>query len=159
MESQKGGGFKGVRGYSMNLFHFCCPSIVVFKVEADAFIFVVGVDGICALWLSRSPVLLADLLCLVHPAASANVLTIAAYPFGSGSNMGEPYPSAIIQHGNDLLSASPCVVGPCRWSVFVEVHPSFGGSLLGTFAHPLAPLLALVGWRVSFHKSARLLVV
>jgi hypothetical protein len=102
---------------------------------------------------------LADLLCLVHSAASANVLTIAAYPFGSGSDMGKPYPSSIIQHGNDLLSASPCVVGSCRWSVFVEVCPSFGGSLLGTFAHPLAPLFAFVGWRVPFHKSARLLVV
>ena len=119
----------------------------------------VGVDGACAFWLSRSPVVLADLLCLVHSAASANVLTIAAYPFGSGSKIGKPYPPAIIQHGNDLLSASPCVVGACRWSVFVEVYPSFGGSLLGSFAHPLAPLLALVGWRVSFHKSSRLLVV
>jgi hypothetical protein len=102
---------------------------------------------------------LADLLCLVHPAASANVLTIAAYPFGSGTNVGKPYPSVIIQHGNDLLSASPCVVGACRWSVFVEVCPSFGGSLLGTFAHPLAPLLALVGWRVPFQKLPVPLVV
>ena len=119
----------------------------------------VGIDKACAFWLSRSPVVLADAAGLVGSAASAYVLTIAAYPFGSGTKVWEPYPSAIIQDGNDLLSASPCVVGACRRSVFVEVCPSFGGSLLGTFAHPLAPLLALVGWRVSFQKLPVPLVV
>jgi hypothetical protein len=95
--------------------------------------------------------MLANFLCLIHPATPSDVLTTTAYPLSSGTDVGEQQPRTIIHYRYHLLAATVCGVGSAVLiAMYVEVLPTLHGSLLGSFAHVVAPLLALVGRNVTF---------
>ena len=67
-------------------------------------------------------------------------------------------PTAIIHDRYHLLAATSCRVGSRLRSVADDVLPSLHGSLHGSFAHVVAPLLALVGRNVTFEELSVLLI-
>jgi hypothetical protein len=71
----------------------------------------VGVHTAGTFGLSLSPIMLANFLCLIHPATPSDVLTATAYPFGSVANVGEVKPTAIVCDCYHLLAATVCGVG------------------------------------------------
>ena len=140
--------------------YLCSPNIIALEVPTDALIAMVGVDTTCTLWLSLSPIVLAYLLRFIVPTTTANVLTIAiAEPLSRCTNIGEYEPTTIIEHGHNLLTTSACRVwSPILVSMQVEILPTFGATLLSTFAHVVAPLLALVRRDMTFEELPVLLV-
>ena len=141
------------------------PYVVALEVEADAHILVVGVHTAGSFRLPRSPIVLANFLCLIATATATDILTIASdtqtvlQPLGCCSDIAEVIPTTIICDRYHLLAATSCGVGPAVLvAVLVEVLPSLHGSLHGSFAHVVAPFLALVGRNVTFEESPVLLI-
>lgn len=135
--------------------YHCCPLAVVFKVEADAHVLMVGVH-----FGGGSPVCVVERsLRMVQPAAAAYVLAFASAPLGSGIEIGEVAEVAIVGDGNHRLAAASGVVWPSVLvAVQVKVSPAFGSSSLCLLTHIVAPLLALIGGNVTFEKSPVLFV-
>ena len=101
----------------------------------------VGVDG------SR---LLVDVTRPVALTTATDILTTTAYPFASGSDVGQYAPRPIITDSHDGDTTTASVIWSCLWSVADDVLPSLHGSLHGSFTHVVAPPLSLVVWSVTF---------
>ena len=121
------------------------PNAIGFPIESHAHISVVGVD------FSRVSI---DVPLLVQPTTSADVLAAAADPFCCWLHESETTKFPVVGHGDNLLFRSPSIWIAFR-SVLVEVLPSLSAVALPSLAHKLVPRLALIVWRVSFHKPPR----
>ena len=109
----------------------------------------VGVDG------SR---LLVDVTRHVALTTPTDILTTTAYPFASGSDVGQNAPRTIVADCHDGYTTTACVI----WSRLRSVHEVLRGGTsylaLSAFRHPLAPPLALVVGCVTFQELSVLLV-
>ena len=94
-----------------------------------------------------------------HPAAAVHVLSCASNPFRCRNGVGEVFERTVFQYGNNWFPASPCGIWATVFeAVQVEVLPSLSAAFLHPLAKVLTPFLALVGWYMSFHEPAVLLV-
>lgn len=121
------------------------PNAIGFPIESHAHISVVGVD------VSRVSI---DVPLLVQPTTSADVLAASADPFGCWLHKSETTKFPVVGDGDDLLLRSPSIWVAFR-SVLAEVLPTLSAVALPSLAHKLVPRLALIVWRVSFHKPPR----
>lgn len=138
-----------LRKYFRNFFSLAYlfrPNTIGFPIKSHAHISVVGVD------IPRVPI---DVPLSVQSATSADVLAASSDPFGCWLHKSETTKFPVVGDGDDLLLASPCIFGSGSRSVLVEVLPPLSAVALPSLAHKLVPRLALVVWRVSFHKPAR----
>lgn len=128
------------------------PLAVTLEVEANSLVAVVGVD-----FGGGSPVGVVERsLRLVQSAAASYVLAIASAPLGSGFEVGEVAEVAIVGDGyHGLAAASGGVCTSVLVAMKVEISPALCGSPLCSFAHVVAPVLALVGGGVTFEELPR----
>ena len=139
--------------------NFLPPSRIVEEVEPHAFVLVVGVHSVCSFGLPRSPIVLALSLAHIGAAAPSYILATTSNPHGCVSQVVKDAELSEVVHRHHSLATSACGVWSFGRSVLFEVLPSSCSAFLCSFAHILAPPLALVVWFVTFEELSVALVV
>ena len=139
--------------YLSKITYFVPPYRVVVEIKSVTLVSVVCVHSACTFRLPLPPIVLADLLTHILPAASSYVLATAANPFGGFLEIGEDPELAIVRNDYCFLAASACGIRTDGRTVLIQVLPTFGTAPLSTLAHKLVPFLTLVSRNMSLDEA------